>query len=210
MEDRRFRELFGSPMEIVLHVWYMMEEDGLLSDKIKPKHLLWTLYFLKVYTSTRGPRMFRCWRRGGCRRPTNTAKMGVALHRAHRQAGGQCGELFLCGLMSRLASTHPPLCPPPPSTRSSLRAVSSKTLATTASCRLAGRTFKSRRRIPQQGGMPLHPINTRGSPRTGTSLGSTSSRGIWCGSADPTLPVSGTTSNFFEQARPLSQARQEG
>jgi hypothetical protein len=49
MEDRRFRELFGAPMEIVLHVWYMMEEDGLLPDKSKPKHLLWTLYFLKVY-----------------------------------------------------------------------------------------------------------------------------------------------------------------
>jgi hypothetical protein len=48
-------------------VWYMMEEDGLLPDKSKPKHLLWTLYFLKVYISTRGPQMFRCWRRGGCR-----------------------------------------------------------------------------------------------------------------------------------------------
>jgi hypothetical protein len=36
--------------------------------------------------------MLRCWRRGGCRRPKNTAKMGVALHRAHRQAGRQCGE----------------------------------------------------------------------------------------------------------------------
>jgi hypothetical protein len=80
MEDRRFRKLFGARMEIVLHVWYMMEEDGLLPNKSKPKHLLWTLYFLKVYKSTRGPRMLRCRRRGGCRRPKNTVKMGVALH----------------------------------------------------------------------------------------------------------------------------------
>jgi hypothetical protein len=57
MEDCHFRELFGSRMEIVLYVWYMMEEDGLLPDKSKPKHLLWTLYFFKVYISTRGPRM---------------------------------------------------------------------------------------------------------------------------------------------------------
>jgi hypothetical protein len=94
MEDRRFRELFWSPMEIVLHVWYMMEEDGLLPDKSKPKHLLWTLYFLKVYISTRGPRMLRSRRRGRCRRPQNTAKMGVALHRVHPRDDGRCGELF--------------------------------------------------------------------------------------------------------------------
>jgi hypothetical protein len=49
MEDRCFRKLFRAHMEIVLHVWYMMEEDGLLPNKSKSKHLLWTLYFLKVY-----------------------------------------------------------------------------------------------------------------------------------------------------------------
>ncbi len=49
MEDRRFRELFGANIGIVLHVWHAMEEGGLLPNKSKPKHLLWTLYFLKVY-----------------------------------------------------------------------------------------------------------------------------------------------------------------
>jgi hypothetical protein len=49
MEDRRFRELFGASIGIVLHVWYTMDEGSLLPDKSKPKHLLWTLYFLKVY-----------------------------------------------------------------------------------------------------------------------------------------------------------------
>jgi hypothetical protein len=49
MEDRHFCKLFGARMEIVLHVWNMMEEDGLLPNKSKPKHLLWTLYFLRVY-----------------------------------------------------------------------------------------------------------------------------------------------------------------
>jgi hypothetical protein len=49
MEDRRFRELFGARMEIVVHLWEMMEEDNLLPEKGKPKHLLWMLYFLKVY-----------------------------------------------------------------------------------------------------------------------------------------------------------------
>jgi len=49
MEDRRFRGLFGARIEIVLKVWSMLLEDGLHPKKSKPKHLLWTLYFLKVY-----------------------------------------------------------------------------------------------------------------------------------------------------------------
>jgi hypothetical protein len=49
MEDRRFRGLFGARIEIVLKVWSMLMEDGLRPKKSKPKHLLWTLYFLKVY-----------------------------------------------------------------------------------------------------------------------------------------------------------------
>jgi hypothetical protein len=36
-------------MEIVVHLWEMMEKGNLLPEKSKPKHLLWTLYFLKVY-----------------------------------------------------------------------------------------------------------------------------------------------------------------
>ncbi len=49
MEDRRFRKLFGTSVGIVLQVWHMMDDGGLLPEKTKPKHLLWTLYFMKVY-----------------------------------------------------------------------------------------------------------------------------------------------------------------
>jgi len=49
MEDCRFRDLFGARIEIVLKEWSMLLEDGLCPKKSKPKHLLWTLYFLKVY-----------------------------------------------------------------------------------------------------------------------------------------------------------------
>ena len=49
LEDRRFREHFGAPFEIVRMVWDMMEEVHLLPEKCEPKHLLWTLYFLKCY-----------------------------------------------------------------------------------------------------------------------------------------------------------------
>ena len=49
MEDRRFRSLFGARIEIVLKVWLMLGKDGLRPKKSKPRHLLWTLYFLKVY-----------------------------------------------------------------------------------------------------------------------------------------------------------------
>ena len=47
MEDRRFRSLFGARIKIVLKVWLMLWEDGLRPKKSKPKHLLWTLYFLR-------------------------------------------------------------------------------------------------------------------------------------------------------------------
>ena len=49
MEDRRLRSLFGARIKIVLKIWSMLLEDGLRPKKSKPKHLLWTLYFLKVY-----------------------------------------------------------------------------------------------------------------------------------------------------------------
>ena len=49
MEDRRFRSLFGARIEIVLKVWLMLGKDGLRPKKSKPRHLLWKLYFLKVY-----------------------------------------------------------------------------------------------------------------------------------------------------------------
>jgi hypothetical protein len=48
-EDRRFREHFGAPFAIVRMVWDMLVEGGLLPKNGEPKHLLWTLYFLKCY-----------------------------------------------------------------------------------------------------------------------------------------------------------------
>jgi hypothetical protein len=47
MEDDRFRELFRASIGIVLKVWHMMDDGGLLPKKTKPKHLLWTFYFMK-------------------------------------------------------------------------------------------------------------------------------------------------------------------
>ena len=49
MEDRRFRSFFGARYDIVKMVWEMLGEGGLRPEKCEPKHLLWALYFLKVY-----------------------------------------------------------------------------------------------------------------------------------------------------------------
>ncbi len=49
MEDRRFRSFFGVRNEIVLKVWGVLGEGGLRPANSKPKHLLWALYFLKVF-----------------------------------------------------------------------------------------------------------------------------------------------------------------
>ncbi len=48
-EDRHFHEYFGAPFTIVRMVWDMLVEGGLLPKNGEPKHLLWTLYFLKCY-----------------------------------------------------------------------------------------------------------------------------------------------------------------
>jgi hypothetical protein len=48
-ENRCFCAFFGAQKEIVHMVWDMLGEGGLRSEKCKPKHLLWALYFLNVY-----------------------------------------------------------------------------------------------------------------------------------------------------------------
>jgi hypothetical protein len=49
MEDRHFCEFFGANISIVSMVWDMLTANGLRPKKSRPKHLLWALYFLKVY-----------------------------------------------------------------------------------------------------------------------------------------------------------------
>jgi hypothetical protein len=49
MEDRHFREFFGANISIMSMVWDMLTANGLRPKKSRPKHLLWALYFLKVY-----------------------------------------------------------------------------------------------------------------------------------------------------------------
>jgi hypothetical protein len=50
MKECRFRSFFGAQKEIVLKVRGMLGEGGLRPKNSEPKHLLWALYFLKVYT----------------------------------------------------------------------------------------------------------------------------------------------------------------
>jgi hypothetical protein len=57
MEDNQFRSFFSTQMEIINIVWNMLEEGSLRPKKSKPKHLLWALYFLKIYPRE-GPRRF--------------------------------------------------------------------------------------------------------------------------------------------------------
>ncbi len=54
MERRFFREFFGTSLTIAWMVWNLLIDHHRLPEKGKPKHLLWTLYFFKVYPKT-GP-----------------------------------------------------------------------------------------------------------------------------------------------------------
>ena len=49
MEDRHFREFFGTSIGPVMMVWGLLDHHSLLPEKGLPKHMLWALYFLKVY-----------------------------------------------------------------------------------------------------------------------------------------------------------------
>ena len=49
MEDLHFCDVFGANISIMSMVWDMLTANGLRPEKSRPKHLLWVLYFLKVY-----------------------------------------------------------------------------------------------------------------------------------------------------------------
>jgi hypothetical protein len=51
MESRRFRDFFGTSSAITMILWNLLDEHGLLPHKGKIKHLLWALYFMKVYAT---------------------------------------------------------------------------------------------------------------------------------------------------------------
>ena len=51
MESRRFRDFFGTSSAVAMILWNLLAEHGLLPHNGKIKHLLWALYFMKVYAT---------------------------------------------------------------------------------------------------------------------------------------------------------------
>jgi len=49
IESRRFREFFGASSAVVTILWHLLLENELLPKNSSICHLLWALYFLKVY-----------------------------------------------------------------------------------------------------------------------------------------------------------------
>lgn len=47
--DRVFRSFFGIDQVTCAYVWSLIHSSVSTSDSIGPKHLLWALYFLRVY-----------------------------------------------------------------------------------------------------------------------------------------------------------------
>jgi hypothetical protein len=48
-EARLFREFFGTSMRVVEILWELIVRDKLRPRGGRPEHLLWALYFMKVY-----------------------------------------------------------------------------------------------------------------------------------------------------------------
>jgi len=48
---RKMRALYGVSFLVFKIIWCMMEDTGILPEKSTPHHLLWTLCFLKSYST---------------------------------------------------------------------------------------------------------------------------------------------------------------
>ena len=117
MEDCRFCELLRACMEIVIHIWVMMEEDDLLPKKSKPKHLLWMLYFLKVYPR-QAPGCSAVGGSGGAVDPKTLRKwVWLFIERIGELADDTVSGLLSCSFDLRLLTPSPP-----PPVRSSSKA----------------------------------------------------------------------------------------
>ena len=112
MEERRFRELFGARMEIVVHLWEMMEKGDLLPEKSKPKHLLWTLYFLKVYPRE-GPGCSAVGGSGGAVDPKTLRKwVWLFVERIGELADDVVSAVYCCVPLTFVILPRRPLRPP--------------------------------------------------------------------------------------------------
>jgi hypothetical protein len=49
--DQRFRSLFGVGPEVCGHIWHHLSNYSWKPPRVRPKHLLWTLMFLKLYST---------------------------------------------------------------------------------------------------------------------------------------------------------------
>ncbi len=95
------RSFFGAQNEIMLKVWSMLGEGGLRPKNSEPKHLVWALYFLKVY-----PREVpRCSAVGGSKGVIDPKTMRkwvwLFLERITELADNVVSYLFRCDLAGR-------------------------------------------------------------------------------------------------------------
>ena len=98
VEKQRFKEFFGTSLEVVEILWEKLYEGDFLPDKSQPKHLLWTCYFLKVYPKQETG----CSAMGGISGAISPKTMKHWVWGKNRRAGRRRGEYFIlyCYLLS--------------------------------------------------------------------------------------------------------------
>jgi hypothetical protein len=75
LEDRAFREFFGTTANVVSKIWGKLTETDRVPIEVAPKHLLWSFYFMRAYPK----QGVTCWWFSGCHRPQNSAKIHLAI-----------------------------------------------------------------------------------------------------------------------------------
>ncbi len=92
-KNRAFHKTFRTNPHIVENLWFLLNQEDLQPVSECPKHLVWALYFMKVYPQA-GPRLCGHRRvRRSCQ-SKDPPKMGLGLYQECCQAHGQGGEFI--------------------------------------------------------------------------------------------------------------------
>ena len=61
---RRWASSLKAPPEVCKELWEMLDPFNTMPGGVHPRHLLWSLHFLKVYPTNENGRAFVAWKRG--------------------------------------------------------------------------------------------------------------------------------------------------
>lgn len=193
METRRFRSFFGAGKEVVMHLWDLLVQHNLLPRKGKINHLLWALYFMKVYANE-SPMCSVLGGSNGAIDPKTMRKWVWNFIQAIEKLGPVVVSVSTHYLFYSLSNSHHII-----SQFIRLISKAGKIVAvgmTAYSASTAPTSASSKKELLQKA-THLYPLNIKGNQHYGMRSASTFWRATWYGFEAPTQLVSTMTSPSF-------------